>query len=151
MLFNNPEALDRNSHKTPARLRDIVLGGQDGIVNTLGVLLGIAIASNDLRIIFAGGLAAAFAESVSMAAVAYTSTIAQQSMYEGELAKEREHIREIPEKEREEIREEFRQKGFSGDLLDKAVDTVTSKEEIWLKEMMKFEHGLEPFGRKKAA
>jgi predicted membrane protein (TIGR00267 family) len=150
MLFNNSEVLDRNSHKTSSSLRDIVLGGQDGIVNTLGVLLGIAIASNDLRIIFAGGLAAAFAESVSMAAVAYTSTVAQHSLYEGELAKERTHIREIPEKEREEIREEFRQKGFSSDLLEKAVDTVTSKEEIWLKEMMKFEHGLEPFGRKKA-
>ncbi|OGY23877.1 MAG: hypothetical protein A2172_05070 [Candidatus Woykebacteria bacterium RBG_13_40_15] len=150
MLFNNPEALDRNSHKTPSSLRDIVLGGQDGIVNTLGVLLGIAIASNDLRIIFAGGLAAAFAESVSMAAVAYTSTVAQHSLYEGELAKERRHIKEIPEKEREEIREFFRQKGFSGNLLEDAVKTVTAREEIWLKEMMKFEFALEPIGKKKA-
>lgn len=56
-------------------LRDIVLGGQDGLVNVLGVTLGIAAASGDTRIVLAGGLAATFAESFSMAAVAYTSSV----------------------------------------------------------------------------
>ncbi|MEX1068530.1 MAG: VIT1/CCC1 transporter family protein [Patescibacteria group bacterium] len=56
-------------------LRDIILGGQDGLVNVLGVTLGIAVASGDLRVTLAGGLAATFAESFSMAAVAYTSSI----------------------------------------------------------------------------
>ena len=41
-------------------LRDIILGGQDGLVNVLGVTLGIAAASGDTRIVLAGGLAAAF-------------------------------------------------------------------------------------------
>ncbi len=55
-------------------LRDIILGGQDGLVNVLGVTLGVAAASGDTRIVLAGGLAATFAESFSMAAVAYTSS-----------------------------------------------------------------------------
>jgi VIT1/CCC1 family predicted Fe2+/Mn2+ transporter len=56
-------------------LRDIILGGQDGLVNVLGVTLGVAAASGDTRIVLAAGLAATFAESFSMAAVAYTSSI----------------------------------------------------------------------------
>ena len=58
-------------------LRDIILGGQDGLVNVLGVTLGVAAASGDTRIVLAAGLAATFAESFSMAAVAYTSSIAK--------------------------------------------------------------------------
>ncbi|HLD12600.1 MAG TPA: VIT1/CCC1 transporter family protein [Candidatus Nanoarchaeia archaeon] len=55
-------------------LRDIILGGQDGVVNVLGLVLGVAAATADPRIILIAGLAGGFAESISMAAVAYTST-----------------------------------------------------------------------------
>ncbi|HHH41004.1 MAG TPA: VIT family protein, partial [Chloroflexi bacterium] len=56
-----------------AGLAEVILGGQDGLVNVLGVILGVAAASADQRIILAAGLAATFAESVSMAAGVYTS------------------------------------------------------------------------------
>lgn len=59
-----------------SNLRDVILGGQDGLVNVLGVTLGVAAASGDTRLVLAAGLAATFAESVSMAAVAYTSSLA---------------------------------------------------------------------------
>src|SRR4030043_1404831 len=139
-------------HKTLGyvSLRDIILGGQDGLVNVLGLLLGIAVASNDLRIILAGGLAATFAESISMAAVAYTSTRAQQSLYEGELAKERREIEETPQEEKEELRDLYRQKGFSGRLLDEVVEKLTSDKNVWLDEMVKSELGLQPVETRKA-
>ncbi len=143
---------EKNSeeHRSATNLRDIILGGQDGLVNVLGIILGLAIASGDLRIILVGGLAATFAESVSMAAVAYTSTRAQQSFYESELAREKREIKEIPEEEREEIREIYRQKGFSGKLLEDVVEKITSNEKVWLDEMMKFELGLQPVETKNA-
>ena len=59
-------------------IRDIILGGQDGLVNVLGVALGVAAASNSPRLVLAAGLAAAFAESFSMAAVAYTASEAER-------------------------------------------------------------------------
>ena len=120
------------------------------MVNVLGIILGLAIASGDLRIILVGGLAATFAESVSMAAVAYTSTRAQQSFYESELAREKREIKEIPEEEREEVREIYRQKGFSGKLLEDVVEKITSNEKVWRDEMMKFELGLQPVETKNA-
>lgn len=137
-------------HKSSSNLRDIILGGQDGLVNVLGIILGLAVASGDLRIILVGGLAATFAESVSMAAVAYTSQRAQQSFYESELEREKKEIKEVPEMEKEEVREIYRQKGFSGKLLEDVVEKITSDEKVWLDEMMKFELGLQPVETKYA-
>jgi len=56
-----------------ASLRDVILGGQDGLVNVLGLTLGMAAATGDARVILTAGLAAMMAESIAMAGVAYTA------------------------------------------------------------------------------
>ncbi len=150
MKSTKPQESFKEEHKASSNLRDIILGGQDGLVNVLGITLGLSIASGDLRIILAGGLAATFAESVSMAAVAYTSKRAEQSFYESEFEREKREIKEVPELEKEEIREIYRQKGFSGRLLEEVTEKITSNEEVWLDEMMKFELGLQPVETKHA-
>lgn len=66
-----------------AKLHDIILGGQDGLVNVLGIVLGVAAATASTRIVLISGLAATFAESISMGAVAYTSTKAAKEYYLG--------------------------------------------------------------------
>ena len=75
-------------HTYTSSLADVILGGQDGLVNVLGIVLGVAAATSDPRIVLVAGLAATFAESVSMAAVAYTSTLAETAHYESERARE---------------------------------------------------------------
>ncbi len=64
-----------------AVIRDVILGGQDGLVNVFGVVLAVAAATQSRYIILISGLAAAFAESISMAAVAYTSGRAGEEYY----------------------------------------------------------------------
>src|SRR5512145_3098228 len=103
----------RDNHNSASSLSDIILGGQDGLVNVLGVILGVAAATNDPRIVLVAGLAATFAESVSMGAVAYTSTLADADFYESERAREYRHIENVPHLEREEIRKIYEKKGFS--------------------------------------
>jgi len=129
-------------HVRTRSLSDVVLGAQDGIVNTLGVLLGVSAATTDARVIVATGMAAAIAESISMTAVAYTSSLARGDLYRAERDREYRHIAETPLIEREEIRTLFAAKGFDGDLLEKAVDTVCSRRDIWVAMMMAEEHGL---------
>src|SRR5512136_3126180 len=104
-------------HGGGGSLSDVILGGQDGLVNVLGVILGIAAATPDPRIVLAGGLAATFAESISMGAVAYTSTLADRDFYLAELEREKYEIREVPELEREEIRTVYREYGLEGEAL----------------------------------
>lgn len=62
-------------------VRSIILGGQDGLVNVLGIVLAVAKATQSKRVILISGLAATFAESISMAAVAYTSAKAGNEYY----------------------------------------------------------------------
>src|SRR3989304_6328637 len=106
-------------HRKSYELADIILGGQDGLVNVLGVILGVAAATNDPRIVLVAGLAATFAESVSMGAVAYTSTRADSGFYQSEREREYRHLSQVPDVERQEIRDIYERKGFKGELLDR--------------------------------
>jgi predicted membrane protein (TIGR00267 family) len=101
--------------------------------------LGIAAATSDHKIIVAGGLAATFAESISMAAVALTSKMAERDHYYHELERERKEIKLFPQVETEEIRDVYQKKGFSGKILDDIVKHITSKEDRWVEFMMKEE------------
>jgi predicted membrane protein (TIGR00267 family) len=125
-------------------LSDVILGGQDGLVNVLGVILGVAAATPDPNIVLAGGLAATFAESISMGAVAYTSTLADRDFYLAELAREQREIREVPDVECEEVRAVYREYGLEGDALEQVTRAITSNEEVWLKVMMSEELKLQP-------
>jgi vacuolar iron transporter family protein len=139
---------ERDPHVGGRWLSDLVLGAQDGVVNTLGVVLGVASATSDARIVLATGLAAAAAESISMAAVAYTSSVARGELYRAERAREYRHIEAAPLVEREEVRTLFAQRGFTGELLDRAVDTVCSNRDVWVSMMMAEEHALGDVDRK---
>lgn len=136
-------------HKTDFKLADVILGGQDGLVNVLGVVLGVAAAGANSRLVMAAGLAATFAESVSMAAVAFTSKIAQADFYQSELEKERLEIKEVPEAEKEEVRRIYKKRGFEGELLETVVTKIVSNKKVWLEVMLKEELDLEEIDRKK--
>lgn len=133
---------EHDPHVRGRWLSDVVLGAQDGIVNTLGVVLGVASATPDTRVILATGMAAAAAESISMAAVAYTSSLARGELFRAERSREYRHVEATPEVEREEVRALFARKGFSGDLLEQAVATVCANKDAWVGMMMAEEHGL---------
>jgi VIT1/CCC1 family predicted Fe2+/Mn2+ transporter len=123
-------------------IRQIILGGQDGLVNVLGLILGVAGATNDPKLIIIAGLAATAAESISMAAVAYTSSKAQKEHYLKEMEKEKWEMKHLPEVERAEIRLIYMKKGFRGKDLDMIVEHICSNDKLWLETMMTEELGL---------
>lgn len=129
-------------------IEDIILGGQDGLVNVLGIILGVATATNDSRIVLIAGLAATFAESISMAAVAYTSQKAAKQFYESEKKREEREIEQMPEKEKLEIRQIYEKKGFKGKDLDTIVEIITSDRKTWLETMMSEELKLSSYEHK---
>lgn len=139
----------QEKHLTEFNLPEIILGGQDGLVNVLGVILGVAAATSSNQIVIIAGLAATFAESISMAAVAYTSKLAEADYYQSELERERWEIDHLPEGEREEIRALYENYGFRGKTLAEIIDKITSDKKIWLKVMMEQELRLTPVDRKK--
>jgi predicted membrane protein (TIGR00267 family) len=145
-------AVDRNKTASPAReqhssnnsLRDVILGGQDGLVNMLGIALGVVAAGGSTHVLVVTGIAAAITESISMGAVAYTSFGSDRDFYLAEKQREQNEISSRPEEEREEIREIYAAKGFAGKLLEDVVSTITSNREIWVSTMMDEELHLQP-------
>jgi len=126
------------------QLRDIILGGQDGLVNVLGLVLGVAAATAQLRIILAAALAATFSESIAMGGVMYTSVLAERDYYLAMFAKEQREIEELPDVETEEVRQIFRDKGLYGEVLERVVKEITSDKKVWVDVMMRDELHLTP-------
>ena len=123
-------------------LSEIILGGQDGVVNVLGITLAVATATSSSKVVLIAALAALFAESISMAAVAYTSTKALRDYYLSQVQREKWEIRNIPKKEEKEIYDIYRKKGFRGGLLNRIVNAVVHRKRMWLSIMITDELGL---------
>jgi VIT1/CCC1 family predicted Fe2+/Mn2+ transporter len=129
--------------KVGALYNEFILGGQDGLVNVLGIVLGVSAASTNLQLAIIAGLAATFAEAFSMGAVAYTSSKAEESFYRSQEEKEKYEIKNEPKQEAKEIYDIYHKKGFRGKLLNDIVKHITSNKKIWLNIMMKEELKLE--------
>lgn len=130
--------------KSGSSLRDVILGGQDGLVNVLGIVLAVATATSSTEVVLIAALAATLAESISMAAVAYTSSKAARDYYYKQLEIEKMEIREKPEVELQEIKDIYYHKGFRGALLNQIAKKITSNKRLWLDTMMKEELRLFP-------
>ena len=136
--------IGKKKHSTNNSLRDVILGGQDGLVNMLGIVLGVVAAGGSTHVLVVTGIAAAITESISMGAVAYTSFGSDRDFYLAEKAREQKEIEATPDDEREEIREIYADKGFEGQLLEDVVSTITSNRETWVSTMMNEELHLQP-------
>jgi len=78
---------NKKKSKSGALFKDFILGGQDGLVEVLGLSLGLGVVTQDPRLVVIAGLAATFSESISMGAVAYTSSKAEGDYYESQKKK----------------------------------------------------------------
>jgi len=95
-------------------LRAGVLGANDGIMSTSGMVLGVAAgSSSSSSAILVAGVAAVVAGSISMAGGEYTSVSAQKDSEKAALAIERKELRDNPEMELRELTWFYEEKGLS--------------------------------------
>jgi len=134
----------RETRRQTNWLRDVILGGQDGLVNILGIILGVIAGGGSETVLIVAGFAAAITESISMGAVGYTSSVSERDYYLAEQGRESAEISATPDAERQEVREIYAAKGFTGPLLEDVVSTITANRETWLATMMDEELHLQP-------
>jgi len=84
-------------------LRAAVFGVNDGLVSNTSLVLGMAGASGDGRVIVATGIAGLLAGAFSMAAGEYISVRSQRELFEHQIGEEREELERYPEEEAEEL------------------------------------------------
>ena len=127
-------------------ISDFVLGSIDGCVTTFAVVSGAVGAGFSGLVAIVLGTANLVADGFSMAVSNYQSIKSQQELIEESRRSEERHIAEVPEGEREEIRQIFTGKGFKGEVLEQIVDTITRDRRLWIETMLTEEFGLQKAG-----
>jgi vacuolar iron transporter family protein len=92
-------------------LRAAVFGVNDGLVSNAGLILGVAGATNDVRMIVLSGVAGMAAGAFAMAAGEYVSVKSQREVYEYQVALERDDLAPYPEAEAPELALTYTTKG----------------------------------------
>ncbi len=112
-------------------LRAGVLGANDGIMSTSGLVLGVAASPGVTSgTILVAGVAAVVAGSISMAGGEYTSVSAQRDSEKAALQVERDELATNPEGELRELAWFYEQKGMSPKLAIKVAEELTSKDAL---------------------
>ena len=111
-------------------LRAGVLGANDGIVSTAGVVVGVAGATTDRSAIMVAGLAALVSGALSMAAGEYVSVSTQRDSEQALLAKERRELREDPEDELAELAGIYAGKGLEETLALEVAKQLTAHDAL---------------------
>lgn len=121
---------------------EFVYGGIDGSVTTFAVVAGAAGASLDSSIVIILGFANLIADGFAMSVGSYLSNKSELERFEKHEQIEYWEVDNLPEKERDEIREIYAEKGFEGELLEKVVEVITADKKRWVDVMMKEELGM---------
>ena len=107
-------------------LRAGVLGGNDGIVSTAGIVLGVAGATATRSTILTAGIAGLAAGAMSMAVGEYVSVSSQRDTEHALLEKERGELRDSPDEELAELTDMYAAKGLSHDLAAEVAEQLTA-------------------------
>ncbi|KKD08493.1 VIT1/CCC1 transporter family protein [Streptomyces sp. WM6386] len=123
-------------------LRAAVLGANDGIVSTAGLVVGVAGATDDRSALLTAGLAGLLAGSMSMAAGEYVSVSTQRDSEKAALAVEKRELREQPEAELDELTGLLQDRGLSRDVAREAAAQLTERDA--LRAHARVELGIDP-------
>lgn len=111
-------------------LRAGVLGANDGIVSTAGLVVGVAGASGSRTAVFIAGMAGLVAGALSMAGGEYVSVSTQRDSEEALLARERWELAEMPEEELAELTDLYRDRGLSDRLARQVAEELTERDAL---------------------
>ena len=109
-------------------LRAGVLGANDGLVSTAGLVVGVAGATTSTGPILTAGVAGLVAGAVSMALGEYVSVSSQRDTERALLEKERGELAEFPEEEFEELTALYEAKGLSEATARQVARELTDKD-----------------------
>jgi vacuolar iron transporter family protein len=123
-------------------LGDAVLGAVDGCVTTFAVVAGATGAALPAGVALVLGFANLAADGFSMAASNYQRARSEHEILAHARAMEEMHVEQVPDGEREEVRQIYAAKGFQGELLERIVQGITQDSRLWVDCMLTDELGL---------
>lgn len=124
------------------KIRAAVLGANDGIVSTAGLVLGVAGATTSRDAILIAGLAGLVAGALSMATGEYVSVSSQRDTESAAVRQEKQELASDPDGELEELASLFAQRGLSDDVAHEVAVELTERDALAAHTREEF--GIEP-------
>ena len=127
-----------------SRIREFVLGTQDGLLVPLGVVTGMAAAHPARSLIIVAGLAEAVAGAISMGGGSYLASEAEEQLYRSEIASEGREIDEFPERETAELAVVLEREGLPREQAETVARGLAANPNVFLRTKVEKELGLSP-------
>jgi VIT1/CCC1 family predicted Fe2+/Mn2+ transporter len=127
-----------------SRVREFVLGAQDGLLVPLGVVTGVAAANPSRSLIVIAGLAEAVAGAIAMGSGSYLASEAEEKLYVAEIADEGREIDEFPEREAAELAVVLEHEGLPREQAETVARGLAANPNVFLRTKVEKELGLSP-------
>ncbi len=150
--MKNPHQHTETHFQSSDLVTDIVIGMSDGLTVPFALAAGLSGAGNGITtaIVITAGIAEIAAGSIAMGLGGYLAGKTEMEHYDSELKREYWEVDNLPEKEKEEVREVFEQMGLSTQAQELVVNEMVKDKDKWVEFMMRFELGLEKPDPKRA-
>jgi len=125
-------------------LRAAVFGVNDGLVSNASLILGVAGAAPEGRVILLSGVAGLLAGAFSMAAGEYLSVRSQRELYESQIGLERDELAEYPQEEAAELALIYAARGLPEAEARRLAERLVADPERALDTLAREELGLDP-------
>lgn len=129
--------------KSSDLITDIVIGMSDGLTVPFALAAGLSGAVDSTGIIITAGLAEVAAGSIAMGLGGFLAGKTEVDHYNAELKREWEEVEQVPEKEKQEVRDVFAEMGLSTEVQNHIADELVKDKQKWVDFMMKYELGLD--------
>ncbi|MHB1605386.1 MAG: VIT1/CCC1 transporter family protein [Leptospirales bacterium] len=142
MKSSKPEHTEVWHSPKGKRIREIVLGMNDGIVTVVGFLGGLTGSAFSTKTVLFSGIMTGLAGALSMFLGGYLSAKSQSDFFRRERDREWNEIQEVPHIERQEVYEILLSMGFTEEESRIFRDRITENPKRWHDFMMKEELGI---------
>jgi len=126
------------------RLREVVFGAQDGLLSTVALVTGVAVAVENQTTVLVAGLAAALPGMLSMATGAFLGSRAEQDVQRAEIAREAQELEDNPAEELAELVVLYQREGKTYQEARHLADEIAEDKELWLRTLVEKELGISP-------
>lgn len=134
-IERNPHFIHHNNPRFIGIIREVVFGMEDGMVSTLGSIVGIAAATQERFTVILAGFVIISVESISMAVGSYISNKSERAIDERKLFEEKHELHTYPEEEKHELIAMYVKDGWTKPLAAKMAEEASKNKKLFLQEM----------------
>ncbi len=140
-MVNNKPTENGFLSRIKKSIRDVIFGLEDGLVSTLGVVIGIAEGSRSSYVVILSGIVVVFVEALSMAAGTYLSAKSHKEVLEEKIQEVKEGLGGISER-KSRLEKIYKEHGLNEDNAKVLATRAAEDEKVWLEEIKLHELGI---------